>query len=352
MKKILLVGTDYLYYMDSYIEGLRQTKKVDMDVIYIYSFDKNKLNIINYLEYKINKEKYKEKYRLKYRKKIINKIKNNSYNEFYSLSGNIDQEYIDYSLLKLIKEKNIRATAIYRDSIRRFREDKQNVEMFDRVFSMEPSDILYMKSKNIKNVYYMPVGAADSIYCSSKYIKDKEYDICFVGGYDEYRISICEKIARYCVNNGIKFIVYGYYWKNKRHEWNFVKQYPNLHKCIINQILSGKEVADLYKHSKICLNIHVPIHLGLNARVFEISGSPNFQLCDEREDFAKLGFSDGENIAVYKNADDCIEKIKYYLNQDRAREKIAKKGNELVLQKYTINKLIGKTLDDDYKGEF
>lgn len=351
MKKILLVGTYYLYYMDSYIDGLKKTMEVDIDVIYIYPFNKNNLSLFNYLKYKLNKRKYKEKYRLQYVERIVNKIKNNYYDAFYSLSGNIDQEYVDQRLLQLMKEKNIMTTAVYRDSIRRFREDQQNIEMYDRVFTMEPSDIEYMKCRNVNNIYYMPVGASDSIYCSNKFNKYKEYDICFVGGYDQYRIAICEQIAKYCLSNGIKFVVYGYYWKNKKHEYKFIKKYPNLHKCIINQMLSGEDVAALYKKSRICLNIHIPIHLGLNARVFEISGSPNFQLCDDREDFSKLGFIDGENIAVYKDAEDCIKKIKYYLAQDELREKIATKGNELVLSRYTMNRLMFKTLDSEYKGE-
>ena len=123
MKKILLVGTYYLYYMDSYIDGLKKTMEVDIDVIYIYPFNKNNLSLFNYLKYKLNKRKYKEKYRLQYVERIVNKIRNNYYDAFYSLSGNIDQEYVDQRLLQLMKEKNIMTTAVYRDSIRRFRED-------------------------------------------------------------------------------------------------------------------------------------------------------------------------------------------------------------------------------------
>ena len=45
------------------------------------------------------------------------------------------------------------------------------------------------------------------------------------------------------------------------------------------------------------------------------------------------------------------KKIKYYLAQDELREKIATKGNELVLSRYTMNRLMFKTLDSEYKGE-
>ena len=41
-----------------------------------------------------------------------------------------------------------------------------------------------------------------------------------------------------------------------------------------------------------------------------------------------------------------------YLSKDDLRRNIAKKGNQLVLSKYTMSKLMAKTLDDNYRGEF
>ena len=362
MKRILLVGIYYLYYTEAYIRGIRKSNiDILVDVVYLDGFNRDNINFIEYLKYKINKRCYIKNYYSSIANKVKELIYKNQYNEFYSISGNISYEYIDRELLEEMKAKGIRRKAIYIDTVKRYRENEQNLDLFDKVFSVEPRDVGYLKSHNINSIYYMPVGAADDIYSSEEYTEKKEHDICFVGGYSKYRAELCEKIAKFCINNNIKFVVYGPYWKKSkivdslkinRHEREFAKQYPYLHKCIVNRTLTGEEVADLYKKSKICLNIHVPIHLGLNARVFEISASPNFQLCDTREDFSKLGFKDGENIAVYKDADDCIDKIRYYLSKDDLRKNIAKKGNQLVLSKYTMSKLMAKTLDDNYRGEF
>lgn len=362
MKRILFVGIDYLYYTNAYIKGI---KKLDADILidveYLHDFNRDNLNCIEYMKYKVDKDRYIRYYYFNIKNKIKRMLNKNQYDEFYSISGNVFYKYIDRELLLEMKAKGIRSKAIYIDTVKRYRENEQNLDLFDKVFSVEPRDVGYLKSQNINNIYYMPVGAADDIYSSEEYTEKKEYDICFVGGYSEYRAELCEKIAKFCINNNIKFVVYGPYWKKSkivdslkinRHEREFAKQYPYLHKCIVNRTLTGEEVADLYKKSKICLNIHVPIHFGLNARVFEISASPNFQLCDTREDFSKLGFKDGENIVVYKDADDCIDKIKYYLSKDELRKNIAKKANQLVLSKYTMSKLMAKTLNDNYRGEF
>lgn len=362
MKRILVVGANYLYYTKAYIEGIKKSDNdIHVDVVYIDCFSRNNLDIKEYIKYKLNKKRYIKNYY----SNIINKIKclvvKNRYDEFYSISANIYYECIDTNLLKQLKAMGAKRKAIYIDTVKRFRENEQHLDLFDKVFSLESRDINYMKSKNINNTFYMPVGASDVIYSSKKYVEEKINDICFVGGYSEYRAELCEKIAMFCINNNIKFVVYGPYWENSkifgafltsRQETRFSKRYPNLYKCIVNRTLTGEEVATLYKRSKICLNIHIPVHLGLNARVFEISASPNFQLCDTREDFSKLGFKDGENIVVYKDADDCIDKIKYYLSKDDLRRNIAKKGNQLVLSKYTMSKLMAKTLDDNYRGEF
>ena len=362
MKKILLVGVQYLYYTNAFIEGLKNAEDdICIDSVNLPCFNRDKLSLKEYLRYKLNKKRYQEKYYVCKVSEIRKMLQTTHYDEFYSISGNIFYEYIDRDLLKWMKAKGIKTKAIYLSTVKRFNEKEQNFDLFDKIYSFEPSDVQYMKEKHINNTFYMPIGAADSIYASDHCETKKKYDVCFVGMYNEYRAYLCEKVAKFCIENNINFVVYGGYWKNrkilnifesKKHEREFSKKYPYLSRCIINKILPGKEVAALYKQSKICLNIHIPVHLGLNDRVFEISASPNFQLCDEREDFAKLGFTDGENIAIYKDADDCIEKIKYYLANDELREQIAKRSNELVLKKYTINKLIAKTLNDDYRGEF
>lgn len=359
MKKILLVGINCLYYTEAYAKGIIKTNDdIHVDIVIIDAFKRENISIKQYFKYILNKKRYKKVY---YLNKIKSLIDINKYDEFYSVSGNIYYECISRDLLEVMKSRGIKRKAIYIDTVKRYREKEQNLDLFDKVFSVEPRDVDYMKSEHINNTFYMPVGAADDIYCSEEYVENKEYDICFVGGFSEYRADLCEKIAEFCVNNNIKFVVYGPYWKRRKildalkinvHELLFARRYPYLHKCIVNRTLTGQEVAELYKRTKICLNIHVPIHLGLNARFFEINAAPNFQLSDMREDFSRLGFIDGENIAIYKDANDCIEKIKYYLFKDKLRKSIARKGNELVLNKYTISKLMTKTLDDNYRGEF
>ena len=83
----------------------------------------------------------------------------------------------------------------------------------------------------------------------------------------------------------------------------------------------------------------------MNYRVFEIMANNNFELCDEREQAEEFGLVDGCNIAFYKDANECIEKIAFYLSNENMRKEIASNGGELVRTKFTTGVLMKKLLD-------
>ena len=58
-----------------------------------------------------------------------------------------------------------------------------------------------------------------------------------------------------------------------------------------------------------------------------------------------MGLINGENIVFYKDADDCIRQIEYFLEHYKEREKIADAGSNLVHDKYMMNIVLKKYLD-------
>ena len=240
------------------------------------------------------------------------------------------------------------------DSIKRIESIKQHINDYDNVFVFEPDDVMYIKEKYPGvEVYYLPIGVAQEIFSTEQSIKgNRKFDISFVGAKTKNRLDILEKVARYCSNKNKSMIVYGKYYKNKSNAFcNFIDEivfklkYPNLYKYTTNELLFKENVNKLYCNTKISLNIHIDIHKGINPRTFEILAGENFELCDIRKDARKLGLVNGENIAFYRDADDCVKQIDYFLEHSRERDKIAVNGSKLVHEKYMMNIVLKQYLD-------
>ena len=272
---------------------------------------------------------------------------------FISINGNAYYEFVDSEILELLKGFGCQTYLWYMDTIKRFEAIKQNVCAFDGVWSFEPMDVKYIESKYSRKAKYLPIGVAEQIFCKGKEQKQIKYDISFIGNSTDNRLEVLDELAKYCVDNNKNMVVYGHYWHNK-HWWQeytarkkFAKKHPNLIKYVKNSFLHNKEVAELYNMSKICLNIHISVHKGINPRTFEVLGNGNFELCDYRSDAESMGLYDGENIVFYKDANDCINKLDYYLQNEEERKKIADAGQMFVKQKYTMEKLLEGVLKEE-----
>ena len=115
-------------------------------------------------------------------------------------------------------------------------------------------------------------------------------------------------------------------------------------KYLYNGRIAPECTASLYARSKICLNIHLPAHKGVNPRTFEIMATGSFQIIDEREDYA--GLAPGQDLAVFHSTEDLIEKISYYLAHEEERERIAAHGHAAVLGRYSMEASLNRILND------
>jgi spore maturation protein CgeB len=76
---------------------------------------------------------------------------------------------------------------------------------------------------------------------------------------------------------------------------------------------------------------------GIKARHFEIAGSGGFQLSYYEEDLERH-FQIGEEIAVYIDVDDLVEKVRYFLSNDAERERIAAAGLQRARAEHTAER--------------
>lgn len=267
---------------------------------------------------------------------------------FINFCGNYKFNLIDKEFLNNITGRKI---LMYADAISYTGTVKQNIECYDKIIVFEPQDVNYVKEIYKKECVCVSGSVAEEIYCKKYTNVDILYDLSFVGAMSTERLIFFNEIAKYVNEKNLKMVIYGHFWHNK-HWWQkilaklkFKFRYPYLIKYAKNYCLEPEKVALLYKQTKICLNKHVDRHQGINYRTFEIMANNNFVLCDERIQANEYGLINGQNIVFYKNLDDCLNKIEYYINNDVVRNTIAQNGGELVRNFLTTKMAMKKILE-------
>jgi spore maturation protein CgeB len=126
--------------------------------------------------------------------------------------------------------------------------------------------------------------------------------------------------------------------------------YPN-RKRVVKLLESMKELRILTKRvirtqlvktinaSKIIITSN-NIYNSLSMRYTETLACGGFLLADEPEDIDILGFVDGRHLVLYKDLKDLRDKIQYYLKHDRERERIAKRGMDLVRKHHSCKRRV------------
>lgn len=166
---------------------------------------------------------------------------------------------------------------------------------------------------------------------SKKDIAKYSCDVCFVGAFDNRREKILGKIKEI---EGLNLKIFG--WKR----WKKSVLAPLYHGP-----LNLEGMAKLYRCAKICLNVNGvganagPVLNGVSLKTFEIPASGGFQLSDYRKDVDSL-FKAGEEVEIYRSDEELIDKIKFYLDNEEARNKIAGAGHKRVLADHTLVKRV------------
>jgi hypothetical protein len=145
----------------------------------------------------------------------------------------------------------------------------------------------------------------------------KLYDISFVGG----RYGVREKIVVTLKKAGIRVTPYGAGWENGR--------------------ISTEEVPILFAQSKVVLGVgtigHCSNFYALKLRDFDGPMSGSCYLTHDNPELSLL-YDVGKEIVTYRTVDECIEKVKYYLEHESEREEIARAGYERAKRDHTWDK--------------
>ncbi|MDT7687771.1 MAG: spore maturation protein CgeB [Acidobacteriota bacterium] len=101
--------------------------------------------------------------------------------------------------------------------------------------------------------------------------------------------------------------------------------------------LFGLEMFRQLRDSRVALNTHIDISTvsASNMRLFEATGVGTCLLTDSKENLRDL-FEPDREVVAYRDAGECVEKVKYLLSQEAERRSIAAAGQRRTLRDHTF----------------
>jgi len=101
--------------------------------------------------------------------------------------------------------------------------------------------------------------------------------------------------------------------------------------------LFGLDMFRQLRAGRVALNTHIDIstHSASNMRLFEATGVGSCLLTDAKENLRELFEPDAEVVA-YRDAEECVEKVKYLLGHESERRSVAAAGQRRTLREHTF----------------
>lgn len=164
------------------------------------------------------------------------------------------------------------------DSFHRAPRLKEIFPCFRRVYTFEKQDADELKDRYDVEASWLPLGYDDTIFYPKEVMKN--IDISFIGIPTPRRLRILDRIAEYAEQENRAMLIGGP-WYSTEHFWkkhSFKRKHPALMRYVYNQIFSPEEAADIYRRSRICLNVIVEGHGAYNPRMLEIAATGSKQI--------------------------------------------------------------------------
>ncbi len=205
---------------------------------------------------------------------------------------------------------------------------------YNYFFTYDPYTVKKYHLIGQKNTFHLPYGydmeVVKNLNISSRERKEYDCDIAFIGSYYPKREELLKELkSKYYLK------IWGRGWENS--ECKDVYQ---------GKALYGENMLKAFKSVKISLNIHRGFQEGvsesgegLNLRVMESAACGAFQISNFQADIPNR-FIPGKEIVLYKNWDEALKKIDYYLAHPEKRKSITEKGFERFKKEHTLNKRI------------
>ena len=211
---------------------------------------------------------------------------------------------------------------------------------YSHLFVIDDSWMPYLEYFNPGNVSFLPQTSNHRVFRLLEIKQD--YEIGFSGNLNLKLPNtpsgfLRAQILNYVVEAGYNVIAAA---PNISDTFEY---FPALKKIkYFDKYVDHEELNRVYNRAKIILSIHSPqFKHGIAPRVFEAAFAGAFQLVEYKPDIETLF----PGMPYFKTKEEMLDKIEFYLNNDRDREDIAKKMRELALEKHTFKSRAEVILD-------
>ncbi|MCH7527485.1 MAG: glycosyltransferase family 1 protein [Planctomycetes bacterium] len=209
---------------------------------------------------------------------------------------------------------------------------KRTFAPYDLIVSSWPPIVDYFR-ENGKPAEWCPLGF-DSSVAAKLANEPTRYDVTFVGGLGQVhseRIALLEYLCRH-----LRIDVFGYGLDTLPQDSPIRSHHHGT--------AWGIDAYRALAASAITVNAHGTIevpgdpcnHLANNCRLFEATGVGTLLLTDWKENLGRL-FGPGVEVATYTSADECLERIRYFLDRRDELQTVARAGQRRTLAEHTYN---------------
>jgi len=233
-----------------------------------------------------------------------------------------DEFYLEtFDKIRLILPK-VKLLNYNSDDSWRFNDYTRYTSLFMDYFLVPPyKDIKKkMKKEGIKN-YFISFGVNTKHF--KPLILNKTADVSFIGSASKTRANY----LKFLIKNRIKVCIYGKGWES----------YPSLKRYYYGS-LNDKVWTEIVNKTRInlCFSESGGKNPQLKGRPFEIGACKSFILVGYAEDYKEC-LKEGKEIIMFKGKQDLLKKIKFYLKNEKIREKIAENAYKKIISKYTVD---------------
>lgn len=228
----------------------------------------------------------------------------------------------------------------------------------DQILVCHPDSVAYYSARGIR-AHHFRLGFENSIL-DSLVKRSPRHEVTFVGGVSlsesghNQRMVVLDQVARelpvsYWLsgNVGLTGSVRGCIAqarrRNLRYAFDSIAKLPAAIRLgsLSRGSVFGLEMYQTLADSKIVLNVHIDAarEKAANMRLFEATGTGSCLVTDWKENLADL-FDVDRELVTFKSPQECIAKVRYLLDHEQERTRIAAAGKARTLSDHTLEKSI------------
>ncbi|HET9428132.1 MAG TPA: glycosyltransferase [Allosphingosinicella sp.] len=240
---------------------------------------------------------------------------------------------VDHSTVMTLKRKSI-VTAIYYTD---FHFDHHNVDInvirdVDVMFTTKSFQVKWLhKLREGRPTYHVPHGytpTTPQIFIEPNE-REYDYDLAYIGNPDSQKLATLVAVAS--VFSDKKIFVAG-------NRWQSAAAGTALERFVVGHPLTGDFLADAHRRSRINLAMHMaPRPNGwadlVSRRTFEIPAFRGFMLHVDNPEVRTL-YEVPNEIDVFANAADLIQKIQFYLDRPKLRREMIERAYRRAVPHY------------------